>query len=628
MAKLLQRLKNRKLVQWALAYAAFAFALMQGVDIVAQRFDWPDQFERILILALAIGFLFVIVLAWYHGERGAQRVSGTEIVILALLLAVGGGLLWHFGKAGSAAGAAKFAPTRPGKQVADARGWTSAAASASSVAKAPRLPAAVAPAAAHAIPAKSVAVLPFVNESGNKDQQYFSDGLSDDLITALSQVSALKVVNRDSSFRFRNSHESIKVIAQKLGVAHLLEGTVQRAGGEVRVSAQLVNAADGSIIWSQRYDEPYKDLFKLQDSVTKAVADALKTKLLTAPVTTSQSDRPPSGSLAAYNDLLLGRFYAERTTETDQRKAIDFLKSAIRLDPKYALAWAELAFARANIAGSFASGAEANRSWDKARAAVRTALLLDPNQAAAYGVRAYILSSLDHDWTGAEAAAERAYQLAPDKYFQNLAAIRATLGQPRRAVELVRRGLVNDPLCANCYFTLVLILPGVGRFDEAAEAARQALQLQPDENVIRMELVKVDVMRGDAAAALADARQAPAGMWRTISLAFALQIGSDRAAADVSLRAAIDKLPGVAAYQIAEIYALRRDPDNLFKWLQRAARNRDPGLVELPYDVPVLRYRNDPRFAAFCKQVGLPVPALAASAAAPKAAASTGPGSE
>ncbi|HEX5352910.1 MAG TPA: hypothetical protein VFW60_02415, partial [Rhodanobacteraceae bacterium] len=135
------------------------------------------------------------------------------------------------------------------------------------------------------------------------------------------------------------------------------------------------------------------------------------------------------------------------------------------------------------------------------------------------------------------------------------------------------------------------------------------------------ELVKVDVMRGDAAAALADARQAPAGMWRTISLAFALQIGSDRAAADAALQAAIDKLAGVAAYQIAEIYALRRDPDNMFKWLQRAARNRDPGVVELPYDVPVLRYRNDPRFAAFCKQVGLPVPARAARVV-PGAAAS------
>jgi TolB-like protein/Tfp pilus assembly protein PilF len=540
-------------------------------------------------------------------------------VILALLLAVGGGLLWHFGKAGSVADAAKLTTARSGKQAVDARVSASAATSASPVAKSTRSPT-VAREPAPVIPAKSVAVLPFVNESGNKDQQYFSDGLSDDLITALSQLPALKVINRDSSFRFRDSHESVKAIARKLGVAHLLEGTVQHAGGEVRISAQLVNASDGSIVWSQRYDEPYKDLFKPQDSITKAVADALKTKLLAAPTTAAQSDRPPSGSLAAWNDFQQGRFYGQRDTKSDQRKAIGFFKSAIRADPKYALAWAQLASSWANIAGNFATGAEAGQSWDEARAAVRTALRLDPDQAVAYVVRSYMLSSLDHDWAGAEAAAQRAYQLAPNQNFQSLAGIRATLGQPRRAVELIRQGLVTDPLCANCYLTLVLALPSVGGLDEAAAAARKALQLRSDENFIRMELVKVDVMRGDAAAALADARQAPAGMWRTISLAFALQIGGDRAAADAALEAAIDKMAGVAAYQIAEIYALRREPDDMFKWLQRAARNRDPGVVELLYDVPILRYRNDPRFAAFRKQVGLPVPAPPASAI-PKAAA-------
>jgi TolB-like protein/Tfp pilus assembly protein PilF len=623
MARLLQRLKNRKLVQWALAYIAFAFALMQGVDIVAQRFDWPDQIERILILALAIGFLFAIVLAWYHGERGAQRVGGTEIVILALLLAVGGGLLWHFGKAGSAADAAKLTTARSGKQAVDARVSASAATSASPVAKSTRSPT-VAREPAPVIPAKSVAVLPFVNESGNKDQQYFSDGLSDDLITALAQLPALKVINRESSFRFRDSHVSIKVIAGELGVAHLLEGTVQRAGGEVRISAQLVNASDGSIVWSQRYDEPYKDLFKLQDSITKAVADALKSKLLAA--TATQSDRPPGGSLTAWTDFQQGRFYAQRDTRADQRKAIGFLRSAVHIDPKYALAWAHLASSWADIAGNFATGDEASRSWDKARAAVRTALRLDPDQALAYSVRSYMLSSLDHDWTGAEAAAQRAYQLAPNEYFQNLATIRATLGQPRQAVELIGQGLVTNPLCVDCYLPLVLALPSTGRLNEAAAAARKALQLRPDENFIRMELVKVDVMRGDAAAALADARQAPSGMWRTISLAFALQIGGDRAAADAALEAAIDKLAGVAAYQIAEIYALRRDPDGMFKWLQRAARNRDPGVSELLYDVPMQRYRNDPRFAAFRKQVGLPGPPPPVGAVPP--AAASGAGSE
>ncbi|MGH8216641.1 MAG: hypothetical protein ACREPZ_13245, partial [Rhodanobacteraceae bacterium] len=226
----LARLRQRKLVQWALAYVAFAFALIQVADVIAQRFGWPDQVEKLLILALAIGFLVALVLAWYHGERGAQKVSGTEIVILALLLAIGGGLLWRY---------ERVSPSTSRMDVAQRNQLTTTT---------------NAPAQAIPIPAKSVAVLPLSNESGDKDQQYFSDGLSEDLITALSQFAGLKVINRDSSFRFRDSKDSVQAIGEKLGVAHLLEGSVRKLGDEVRVSAELVNAADGSTLWSQHYD--------------------------------------------------------------------------------------------------------------------------------------------------------------------------------------------------------------------------------------------------------------------------------------------------------------------------------------------------------------------------------------
>src|SRR6185312_3882226 len=209
MNELWQRLKQRKLVQWALAYVAAAFALLQGIDIVAQRFGWPDAIERWLIIAIAVGFFVALVLAWYHGERGAQRVSGVELLILALLLAIGGGALWRFGKVPQAATfIAPVAASGSGTAVAET-----------------------------VIPEKSIAVLPLVNGSGNQDEQYFSDGLSEDLITALSQFAGLKVINRDSSFQFRHSKDSIQTIGEKLGVAHLLEGSVRRAGGEVRISA-------------------------------------------------------------------------------------------------------------------------------------------------------------------------------------------------------------------------------------------------------------------------------------------------------------------------------------------------------------------------------------------------------
>ncbi len=209
------------------------------------------------------------------------------------------------------------------------------------------------------IPAKSVAVLPLANESGENDQQYFSDRLSEDLITALSQFAGLKVINRDSSFQFRDSKDSVQTIGEKLGVAHLLEGTVQRLGDELRISAELVNVADGSTLWSQHYDRPYKDLFALQDDITKAVAGELKAKLLDNGGAVVQSDRPPSGNLAAYNAYLQGEFYHQRENEADLRKAIAQFSEATRLDPQYVLAYAALSETWTGLAGNYLGGGDA-----------------------------------------------------------------------------------------------------------------------------------------------------------------------------------------------------------------------------------------------------------------------------
>jgi hypothetical protein len=191
----LQRLRERKLVQWALAYVAFAFALLQGIDIVAQRFGWPESVERILILALCVGFFVALVLAWYHGERGAQRVSSTELVILALLLAIGGGLLWRFAPQSVPASA----PTQAANPMTS-----------------PGAP----------ISAKSIAVLPFENLSHDQDNEYFAAGMQDLILTKLADIGDLKVVSRTSTAKYASHPEDLKTIAQQLGVATILEGSV------------------------------------------------------------------------------------------------------------------------------------------------------------------------------------------------------------------------------------------------------------------------------------------------------------------------------------------------------------------------------------------------------------------
>ena len=456
----------------------------------------------------------------------------------------------------------------------------------------------------------SIAVLPLANESGEASQQYFSDGISEDLITALGQFPGLKVIGRGSAFQFRDSKEDSRSIGAKLGVAHLLEGTVRKSGNMIRVSAELIDTVDGSMLWSEHYDRPYKDLFALQDEITRAVTGALKTKLLPGEHAAAQSEQPPSGNLEAYNALLQGRFYYVRDTEADNRKAIEFFTQATQLDPRYALAWSELARAWIGLSGDFLEGAAAQDANLKAREAVDRALALSPDLAAAHNARGDLLQLVDFDWRGAEAEYRRALELSPhDAQAQfNLGTALASYGEMDQAIELTRQALVTEPLRAWGYKALATYLMGLHRLDEAEQALNKAIELQPMAGPLYSWLTNIEIKRDKASAALDTAQQAPPGIYRDMSLAFARQLGSDRSAADEALRTFIEKDAGGSAYQIAEVYALRNDATATFEWLDRAWSNRDPGIQYLLFDPFILRYTDDPRFAAFCRKVGLPVP--------------------
>lgn len=574
----IERLKQRKLVQWALAYAAAAFALIQVLDIVAQRFGWPDSVERFTIVAMAVGFFVTLVLAWYHGERGVQKTTSTELLILALLLSIGGVVAWRLAPA-PATIHSTAAPSGP-----------------------------AAGSAAAAIPAKSIAVLPLVNDSGDKEQQYFSDGLSEDFINALSQFAGLKVIGRNSAFQFRNTKDDAQTIGTKLDVAHLLEGSVRREGDTVRISVELINTSDASTLWSQHYDRPYKDLFALQDDITHAVASALQAKLLESGGAVVQSDRPPSGNLTAYTAYLQGKFYGARLIEADLRQAITQYQAAIQADPRYAQSYAALSDTWTTLAAAFLTGSEAQQAYAKARAAANTALALEPQLAVAHDAHGTLLIRADFDWAGAQAEFQRATQLSPDgaSLFQT-GTLLATLGDPEQALRLNQQALTTDPLNSSGYNWQSAYLSSLGRLDEAAAAIHKAIELQPAAVAYHEKLAIIDIQRGDAQAALAAAQAEPAsGGWQEIALALARQIGPDRAVADAALKHVIDTGAGDAPYQIAEVYALRRDPDNMFKWLDRAWASRDPGISYLLYDPFILRYQHDPRFAAFCRKVGLP----------------------
>jgi TolB-like protein/Tfp pilus assembly protein PilF len=456
----------------------------------------------------------------------------------------------------------------------------------------------------------SIAVLPLKNESGDPSQQYFSDGLSEDLITALSQFPGLKVIGRTSSFQFRDAKDDARTIGSKLGVARLLEGSVRRAGGMVRVSAELINTSDGTTQWSDRYDRPYKDLFALQDDLTRAVASALKARLLPGERPAAQTERPPSGSLAAYNELLQAKFYDARDTEADLRKSIEHYTAATQLDPRYALAWSNLSRGWAGLGAEFLDGAPAQAAYAKARAAADTALSLAPDLPAAHVARGYLLQIADFDQRGAEAEYRRALTLAPEDAQTKLSLGNqlATLGEVGKAAELTREALSTDPLRADWYNWLATYLLTLDRTDEAKSAIDKAIDLEPKAAGYHQVLAMIEIKRGDAPAALAAAQHEAEGVWQDYALALARQIGSDPAAADAALKNLIDKNAAIASYQVAQVYALRHDVNSTFDWLERAWANRDPGVTALLFDPFIGRYRDDPRFAAFCRKVGLPVP--------------------
>ena len=598
MTDLWQRLKQRKLVQWALAYVAFAFALLQAVDIVATRFAWPGLVEKLLILALCIGFVVTLILAWYHGEQGRQRVSGIELIILAVVLAVGGGFLWYV--------------ARPPPQVAT-RTPAKTQASPATAAKPGSTPSnTIVPAApASSIPAKSIAVLPFVNDSGDSSQRYFSDGLSESLIITLSQYPALTVIGRNSSFQLRHTTLDSKQIGRKLGVATLLEGSVSRAGDEVRVRAELVSAASGRTLWSDQYDRPYKNLFALQDDLTKAVATALKTKLLGSSTTSAvvQNDRPPSGSLVAYNDYLQGNYYTTSYIDAKKLKqGIAYYQKAIQADPRYTAAYAGLSIAWSHLSGTRLDKTGRERAYASAKAAADQALKLDPLSAAAHAAQGLVFQYTLHI-RESETEFRRAVTLDPSDptALRLLAYAIANMGDPQASLPIFKAAIRADPLNVLVYEDLFGAYSTLGKPKLALGAIDRAIKLQPSAPYIHAYRTVSEIMSGDPSAALASAKAETDPGARLAALAYAYQATGEHAEANRALTRLI-AIDSTSPTVIANIYAYRGNRDKTFEWLDLAWRQRDPTLRSFLMQAFLGRYKNDPRYTTMCRNLGVTLP--------------------
>ncbi len=449
----------------------------------------------------------------------------------------------------------------------------------------------------------SIAVLPLINQSGEDSGDYFSDGLTEEMITALAQVRELRVIGRNSAFQFKGRPADARVIGELLKVGHLLEGSVRRQGTKVRIIARLVTVADGSQLWSASFDRELKDIFAVQVDIAQAVATQLKLQLI---------DREPhsasrAADLDAYNALLLGNYFYELNDHDSWRKAIDYYRQATVLDPAYALAWAKLATTATHMAGNYMAGEEAREAFRMARSAAEKALSIDPGLAEGHAALGWLLMIADLDLLSAERELRRAVELAPTEAGpkHRLAYVLGGLGRLDEAVSLIRSAFLFDPLGFRGWYYLGLFQTAQGRYDDAETALRKALELQPTAATQYQQLAMIKLMRGKPDLALLDALREPDPYWREYAVALARQRLGDPSAADAALRAFTEAHTEDGAFQIATLHALRGEAALAFEWLAKAQEMRDPATTGLRMDPFFARYRDDPRYAAFCKTAGL-----------------------
>jgi TolB-like protein len=468
--------------------------------------------------------------------------------------------------------------------------------------------------AARSQEAPSIAVLPFVNLSRDEENEYFADGLAEELLNVLAKIRGLRVAARTSAFQFKGKNDNITVIGRKLNVATVLEGSVRKAGNRLRISVQLVKVADGYHLWSESYDRTLEDIFVVQDDIARSVvkelhttllgdeADAVAEKAATAAVAAAAKGRATDAE--AYRLYLQAQYFVARGTREDVAKSIGYLKEALARDPEFAVAWVELGMRYTH---------EADRGWvpvgegyGRGREAVMRALALESELAEGHVALGWIQSHYDWDWRGAEASCRRALALAPGsvQVLRRAAVVIGRLGHLDEAIELSQRAIAQDPLSAVVYENLAGYLHRRGRLTEAEAAYRKALELAPQRVLAHSRLALNLLAQGRGEEALAEVQQEPEEWERLWTRAVIDHAAGRHAESEAALLELIAKHERKAAFHVALVYAARAEAGLAFAWLERAYAQRDTWLGRIKTD-PLLRsLHTDPRWGAFLYKMG------------------------
>jgi serine/threonine-protein kinase len=564
-------LSRRRVFRALVVYGIVAFGVLQIIEPIMHGLHWPDAVLSYVVVALALGFPLVVGLAWIFDitagriERSPPAASGSALggvrlagVLAAIgLLAAAPGVVYYFILRGAARGT-----VASGGQIAAG--------------------------------ATSIAVLPFVNMSGEKENEYFSDGITEELINALANIEGLRVASRTAAFSLKGKNLGIRQIGDELNVATFLEGSIRREGNALRVTAQLINVNDGYHLWSQSYDRELKSIFALEDEIARSIAQALQRKLLRGAAVT-----PPTASLEAHDLYLRGRYFWNQRNVEALRKAAEYFEQAIQQDAGYALAYAGLADAIALRLDY--DEVRASEIAPRAKAAAMRALELDPGLAEAHTSLGN-LSAHEYDWSVAIREFRTATELKPDyaTAHQWYAEALASIGRLPEARAEIARALQLDPTSLIINDSSGLISYFGRDYERALAQFNKALELDPGFERAYIDIAVVYAVQArypEALAELDKIRVVPAVATQS-SRAYVHALAGNRSEAlrllqDLEERS---RREYVLPVSLAFVWAALGDRDRAFTLLKRACAERDSGLIWLKMDPSWDMLRSDPRF--------------------------------
>jgi TolB-like protein/Tfp pilus assembly protein PilF len=591
--KFLEELKRRNVGRVAILYIVVGYVALEVFQVFLNLLQMPAWTGRVAVLVMVVGFPVVLIFAWVYeitpeglkptGEVAPQhsirhhtgkRLDRAIIAVLAIALSyfvIDKFWLSKHVTLAVKSTAADIKATPPVSVVAE----------------------------------KSIAVLPFADMSEKHDQEYFGDGMAEEILDLLAKIPGLHVPARTSSFYFKGKSEDIPTIARRLMVANVLEGSVRKSGNHVRVTVQLVRADNGYHLWSETYDRTLDDLFKVQDEIAGEVVKALKISLGATVVPRTA----PTNNAEAHKLLLQAHFWLYRGTEVDTKKAASYYQQAIDIDPNFAEAWAGLSMALTDESLSTKQARE--HVNELASRAAERAIALDPKLADAHFALGMVRYFQDWDWAAANTEYELARSLDPGNSgaLNNAGLLAAAHGRLSDALRLCEQAVARDPLNYFAYENLANTYYAMGRFTEALAAARKVVELAPTAPGSYATLAQMLLAAGQRDEALVEVEKESDPGSRAHALARTYIVLGRRGDADAALAVVEKKFAAEQAYDIAELHALRGDRDQAFSWLNRAYQQHDAGLIGAPpitVDPDMKNLHGDPRWEAFLRKMKLP----------------------